>query len=153
MNNLALKKYGQEIVIIQSAYNTTVRASAGTHDYDAVVDLWIPGVGWWEQQRFFRANGLGCWYRHPPKFGNHIHGFTLPAPEGKYRGDDFAMQGTKVGIYVPGQLEDYYKHAFGLAGMHTPGSDKSWFPKRIENTVFDLNTYVARRAKLVRKAA
>lgn len=152
LNNLAIARYGVGIEIIQSAYNTTVAASAGTHDYDAVVDLYIPGVGWWEQQRFFRANGLGCWYRHPPKFGNHVHGFTLPVPEGNYRGDDFAMQGTKVGVYVPGQLEDYYKHAFGLYGLHTPGSDKSWFPKNIEATVFDLEKYVARRASLAKAA-
>jgi hypothetical protein len=56
LNNLALAKYGTGIVIIQSAWNTTVAASAGTHDKDAVVDLYIPGVGWWEQQRFFRAS-------------------------------------------------------------------------------------------------
>jgi len=152
LNNLALRRYGREIEIIQSAYNTTVAASAGTHDYDATVDLYIPGVGWWEQQRFFRANGLGCWYRHPPLFGNHIHGFTLPVPEGKYRGDDFKMQGTKVGVYVPGQLEDYYNHAFGLANQHRAGSDNSWFPKSIEATVFDLDKYVARRARLAEAA-
>jgi hypothetical protein len=148
LNNLALAKYGTGIVIIQSAWNTTVAASAGTHDKDAVVDLYIPGVGWWEQQRFFRANGLGCWYRHPPLFGNHIHGFTLPVPEGRSRGDDFAMQGTPVGLFVPGQLEDYYREAFGLSGQHTPGSDNSWFPRRKEDTVFNLKRYVEHRARL-----
>lgn len=142
LNNLSKSKYGKEIVIIQPPYNTTIAASAGTHDYDCCVDLHIPGVGWWEQQRFFRANGLGCWYRYPPSFSNHIHGFTLPIPEGRVRRDDFA---TRVGVYVPGQLEDYYNHAFGLAGKHTPGSDRSWFPRNIDDTVFDLNAYIRKR--------
>jgi hypothetical protein len=153
LNNLALKKYGKEIVIIQRDWNTTVAASAGTHDFDSVWDIYIPGVSWWEQQRFFRANGFGCWYRHPPLFGNHIHGFTLPHPEGRYRGDDFASQGTRVGIYVPGQLEDYYNEAFGLANQHTPRSDKSWFPDNKEATVFNLSKYVKTRANRQRKEA
>jgi hypothetical protein len=148
LNNLALAKYGVEIVVIQSDWNTGVPASAGTHDFDSVWDVYIPGVSWWEQQRFFRANGFGCWYRHLPLFGNHIHGFTLPVPEGVVRGDDFAMSGFKVGIFVPGQLTDYYSEAFGLSSQHTPHSDRSWFPRDKEATVFDLNAYVARRARL-----
>jgi hypothetical protein len=147
LNNLATRKYGTELVVIQPDWNTTVKASAGTHDYDSVWDLYIPGVDWWGQQRFFRANGFGCWYRHPPSFGNHIHGFTLPVPEGKVRGDDFAVRGFKVGVYVPGQLEDYYNHAFGLSNQHTSGSDRSWFPADIESTVFKLGAYIARRAR------
>lgn len=158
LDALAQNKYGRGLVILQAPYNTTVAASAGTHDYDACVDLYIPGVGWWEQQRFLRANGLGCWYRHPPSFGHHIHGFTLPPREGKSISDDFAVHGFKVGVYVDGghatrgrlvtssQLADYYAHAFGLSGLHAAGSDRSWFPKDIEATVFNLEAYVARRA-------
>ena len=145
MNNLAKVRFKREIGVIQTAYNTGVEASAGTHDFDAVMDLYIPGVDWWDQQRFFRFNGFGCWYRHAPLFSNHIHGFTLPVPRGTYRGDDFA---TKVGIYVPGQLIDYYNHAFGLAGQHTPGSDTSKFPKDIDATVFDLARYVHNKRRL-----
>lgn len=148
LNNLCLRRFGVELVVIQPDWNTTVPASRGTHDKDAVWDLYIPGVSWWEQQRFFRANGLGSWYRHPPLFGNHIHGFTLPPVEGVVRFDDFAMAGIPVGTYVPAQLQDYYNHAFGLADQHTPGSDRSWFPKNIEATVFNLDAYVARRAAL-----
>lgn len=160
LNNLALKKYGKEIEIIQPAYNTGVPASKGTHDFDMCVDLFIPGVSWWEQQTFFRANGLGCWYRHAPLFSNHIHGFTLPPFEGTVRSDDFEMAGYKVGLYVDGgyslyshqvsssQLADYVNEAFGLADQHTPGSDKSWFPDNKAATVFDLQAYVARRRRL-----
>ena len=154
LNMLAKKKYGAEIVVIQPPYNIGVAASQGTHDKDACLDLYIPGVSWWEQQRFFRANGFACWYRHPPLFGNHIHGFTLPIPEGREHSDDFA---TYVGLYVDGgvstrgakvassQIDDYYNHAFGLAYQHQSGSDRSWFPANINATVFDLDGYIRRR--------
>ena len=148
LNTLAKKRFGTEIVVIQPPYNTTVKASAGTHDFDACIDLYIPGVNWWVQQKFFRRNGFGCWYRHPPTFGHHIHGFTLPVPKGAYRGDDF---GTRVGIYVPGQLIDYYNEAFGLSGQHTPKSDKSWFPPNKDATVFSLKNYADNQRRLARK--
>src|SRR5262245_46158549 len=78
MSKRAEKLHGQRIVVIQSAYNTSVAASAGTHDFDACMDWYIPGMNWWRMQRFGRAHGDGCWYRHSPLFSNHIHGFTLP---------------------------------------------------------------------------
>lgn len=159
LNNLALKKFDEQLVVIQPPFNTTVPASAGTHDKDAVWDVHIPGVGWWDQQRFFRSHGFGCWYRHPPQFGNHIHGFTLPPNHGGPFADDFKQLGTPVGKYVDGgisllghaitssQLSDYWNHAYGLSGRHTKGSDKSWFPADIRKTIFDLDGYVERRAK------
>lgn len=147
LNNLAVARWNTQLQVIQPDWNKGVVASAGTHDKDSVWDLYIPGVNWWKQQRFFRANGLWCWYRHPPLFGNHVHGGTLPFP-GKPDGthyDDYADRGFPVGIYVPGQVVDYYNHAFGLSGMHTPGSDRSWFPKNIPATAFDLSKYVKNR--------
>jgi hypothetical protein len=146
LNNLAVKRFDEGVRVIQPPFNTGVPASAGTHDFDACMDIHIPGVGWWEQQRFFRANGLGCWYRHPPTFPNHIHGFALPPREGTVISDDFAMSGRTVGVFVPGQLVDYFNHAFGLAGQHEPNSDKSWFPPDIKATIFDLQRYIDRRA-------
>lgn len=157
LDNLARKKYGHGVTVLQPPFNTSVAASAGTHDKDAVWDVHIEGVGWWEQQRFFRANGFGCWYRHPPLFGNHIHGFTLPPHRGGAE-DDFRQAGMKVGKYVDGglstvghlitssQLVDYYNHAFGLSGQHGHGSDHSWFPHDIGATTFNLRAYVQRRA-------
>lgn len=147
MSHRARKRFGSRVVIIQPPYNTTVKASAGTHDFDACMDWYIPGVNWWTQQRFGRSQGQGCWYRHPPLFGNHMHGFVLPPREGRTIGDDFAVHGFKVGVYVPGQLEDYYNRAFGLANQHTPGSDKSWFPKNIESTIFDLPKYLDKKRR------
>lgn len=157
LNNLAVKKFGEGVSVIQPPFNTTVAASKGTHDFDACMDLHIPGVDWWDQQRFLRANGFGCWYRHPPAFPNHIHGFALPPREGTVISDDFAVAGRKVGFLVSGlspdgkviassQLNDYYNHAFGLKDQHAPNSDTSWFPADIESTIFQLDRYVARRA-------
>lgn len=157
LNTLAQRKYDTEIEIIQPAFNLGVPGSRGTHDHDMTVDLHIPKVGWWEQQRFFRANGLGCWYRHPPQFGNHIHGFTLPPREGTSVGDDFAVAGFKVGTFVDGgwstegklvtssQIADYYHHAFGLKDQHAANSDTSWFPSNIRDTIFDLGAYLRAR--------
>jgi hypothetical protein len=33
--------------------------------------------------------------------------------------------------------------------MHTPGSDRTWFPDNKDATVFDLSKYVERRARLM----
>ena len=110
--------------IIQSCYNTGVNASAGTHDKDAVLDVEIVGMDWWSSQRFLREHGWAAWVRFPPAFTWHIHMVSLG-----YVGP--------VGIYVPGQVTDYYNHALGLKGGHTPGSDKSWFPDNIDSTIFD----------------
>jgi hypothetical protein len=160
LNNLALRRFGREISVIQPDWNTTVAASAGTHDFDATWDLWIPGVDPWVQQRFFRANGMAGWIRKPPLFGWHFHGFTLPPREGHSISDDFKVHGFKVGIYVDGgystrgglvtssQIVDYYNHAFGLANQHARGSDRSWYPKDIPATIFNLKRYVARRADI-----
>lgn len=165
LNILAKKRFGVELVVIQPPYNTTVAASAGTHDKDACIDLYIPGVDWWVQQRFFRANGFMCWYRHPPLFGNHIHGFTLAPAEGRNRSDDWKVAGFEVGKYVDGgytsagrkytssQVEDGYNHAFGLSGQHEPNSDKSWWPDDIDATIFDLKKYVKTRANRQKRAA
>lgn len=137
LSNLAVARFGHSVDVIQGCFNVGVAASAGTHDKDAVLDIRIPGVNWWLQQRFVRANGGAGWYRHCPEFcGNeHIHVACLPADGWHFR--------TDVGIFVPGQILDYHNHAFGLSGEHTPGSDDSWFPKNINATAFDLSKYIA----------
>lgn len=156
LNNLSVKKFGKQITVIQRDYNTTVAASAGTHDFDATFDLWIYGVDGWVQQRFFRTNGLGCWLRYPPKFGFHIHGFTLPPHVGTSFVDDFKNGGFKVGKYIDGgysiygklvtsaQLSDVYNKKSGLAGH---AHDPSWYPPSTQATIFNLNQYVQTRVK------
>lgn len=157
LNRRSLERFGVGTEIIQGCYNIGVEASAGTHNLDAVVDYWIPGVDPWTQQRFGRANGMGVWYRHPPTFGQHQHGFVLPPSSGPDHSRDFDRAGLAVGVYVDGgwstegsrvtssQIEDFYNHAFGLSEMHTPGSDRSWFPGDIKSTIFDLDTYIETR--------
>lgn len=155
LDTLAVKKYGKHIVVFQPPYNTGVKASAGTHDYDACLDGYIPGVSWREQERFFRANGAGAWWRNKSQgFSNHIHWLVLPPREGKDVSDDFRTAGFKVGKYVDGgwstkgrrfvssQIADYYDHRTGLTGHRI---DPSWFPKDIAATIFDLPAYIKRQ--------
>ena len=154
LNNLSLKMFKSPVKVLQGPYNTTVKASAGTHDYDACLDVYIPGVAWLTQQTFFRANGAGAYWRRPPAFGNHIHYFTLPPREGKDVNDDFKVAGFKVGLYVDGgwstrghkvassQISDYYQHRTALSGH---AKDPTWFPPDIPATIFDLDDYIARR--------
>lgn len=112
------------IRIIQGCYNTTVSASAGTHDYDAVLDIYISGMEWRQTQEFVRRWGAAGWWRYPPTFTNHVHFVVLG-----YR--------TRVGVYVPGQVQDYYNHRNGLAGH---ASDPSWHPS--PQFVFDYTRYM-----------
>lgn len=126
-NQAALEEHGTEVVVIQSAYNTGVEASAGTHDYDAVYDVYLPGVDWRAAQRFLREQGWAAWFREPPAFSEHIHMVSLG-----YR--------TQVGVYVPGQVADYYAHRNGLAGH---ALDESWHPSDIDATVFDYPAWKA----------
>lgn len=142
LDRKALRRFGVHFTIIQPPYNTGVPASAGTHDYDCCVDWYLPGVDWWTSQRWGRFNGLWGWHRFPPKFSLHNHGFTAPALINGRVPDQFA---TRVGIYVPGQLYDFKNHAFGLSGQHTPGSDKSWFPKNLAASVFDLGRFIEKK--------
>jgi hypothetical protein len=156
LNNLSLQKFSVQISVIQPDWNTSVPMSAGTHDYDACWDVWIPGVAPDKQERFFRANGLGGWMRKPPLFSWHYHGFTLPQRTGQIVSNDFAQHGFRVGIYVDGgfstrgklvtssQISDYYEERNGLKGHAKAGG---WFPSNKTATIFDLNSYVARRAK------
>lgn len=152
LDQLSVKEFGQHVVVVQSAYNKGVKASAGTHDYDACVDLEIPNVSWTAQQRFFRFNGLAAWARTPEQgFMRHIHGFTLPPAEGRDRSDDFAIAGFTVGRFIDGgwslygrknaaaQVEAYYAHRDGLKSNK---ADKSWFPPNIEATIFDLPAFI-----------
>ena len=94
LDALALTRFGVHISVIQGPYNTSVPTSAGTHDFDACLDVWIPGVDGLTQQRFFRANGAGAYLRTPAQgFTLHIHYFTLPPREGTDVSDDFRSAG------------------------------------------------------------
>lgn len=157
LDTLSVKKFGTGISVYQSPYNTSVAASAGTHDYDACLDVWIPGVDGFTQQAFFRANGAGAYYRRPEQgFSTHIHYLCLPPREGQNVSDDYRSAGFKVGQYVDGgwslygravassQIEDYYSGRTALSGHAV---DPSWFPPNRAATVFDLKAYIDRQYK------
>lgn len=126
---LARQKFGSSYVVFQGAYNSTVPASAGSHDRDAAIDGYIPGVDWWEMQRFLRELGWAAWYRHTGSFADdlHIHmislGYTAP-----------------VGDLIPSQVRDYYAHRDGLASH---AADDSWHPADIDSTIFDYPAWKA----------
>ena len=121
---LTSRRPGAFLRVIQGAYNVGVDASAGTHDKDAVVDAEIVGWDdWLAEQRFLRECGWADWVRSPPTFTWHHHAVSLGYT-------------TEVGIYVPAQVDDYYRHAIGLKGQHNSGSDNTWHPANIDSTVF-----------------
>lgn len=121
IERLAKREPDARLYIIQPCYNVGVKASAGTHDYDACLDVQIIGLDWWAAQRFLRQCGWAAWLRYPPTFTWHIHMVSLGYP-------------GRVGIYVPGQVADYYAHRNGLVGH---AADSSWHPVDISATVFD----------------
>jgi hypothetical protein len=119
------RRRGALLRVIQPCYNTGVGASAGTHDFDGVLDVEVEGMAWLDGQRFLREHGWAAWYRFPPTFGNHLHMVSLGCP-------------GPVGVYVPGQVDDYYAHRNGLKGHDR---DVTWHPADIDSTVFDYPAY------------
>lgn len=135
-----------KLVILQATFSDG-RLSAGTHDGDAVFDVRIEGLTWQKAQAFLRACGWAAWWRTPAQgFSNHIHMISIPSglpgnPTTTQIKAAFTRLGIRVGEFVPGQVDDYYAHAYGLKGQHRAGSDPSWFPPNINKTVFKQVTY------------
>lgn len=132
--------------IIQGCYHTGIGVSEGTHDRDCCLDVRIVGLDWRLAQAFLRACGWAAWWRQQWQgdWADHIHMISL----------GFAKYNLPVGIFVDGglsqfgppmrtssQVLDYYNHAYGLEGMHTPGSDNSWHPADINATIFDFEAW------------
>lgn len=136
---------GAYLHVIQPCYNTDVEASAGTHDKDAVLDVRIYGVEWTTAQMFLRRCGWAAWWRHTGSWADpadwHLHMVSL----GAFR----AM--VPVGIYVPGQVDDYRRHALGLAGQHDSGDDPTWHPRDIDATVFSYRKWRRNHFALARR--
>jgi hypothetical protein len=157
--------------IYQGCYHTGVAASAGTHDYDCVFDVWITGgvLGrdHWRAQHFLRAHGWAAWFRHTgtwaPRSAWHIHMISLPPglssnPTPFEIGKAYERLDIKVGRFIDGgyttrghvdassQVDDYYAHALGLAGQHRAGDDPSWHPKYISRRVFHRSLWFRRTA-------
>jgi hypothetical protein len=115
-----IAKYGHGVEILQGCFNTDVPASAGTHDFDRCVDMFIPRVDWLESQRFLRSPCLWmAWFRQPPTFSSkHIHGVA------SHR---FL---TRVGEFVPGQMDDYLATP-PRSGLKGHVVDSTWHPTPI----------------------
>lgn len=120
--------------VIQSAFHTGYPPSAGTHDRDACYDLSrIDGMDWAETAHALRAHAGAAFHRTVAQgfTSEHIHvivlGYVDPW-EPPY------LCGC-VGVFVPGQVVDYYNHALGLVDHHDPGEDPTWHPDNIDATI------------------
>lgn len=148
--------------ILQTCYHRGVDLSAGTHDYDCVLDVWIDGgvLGRdpWKAQKVLRRLGWAAWFRHTGPWADrsewHIHMISLPVglpaqPSALDVGKAYAALGIVVGEYIDGgyttagrivatsQVVDYCTfHAEGLAGEHEQNDDPSWHPADFRRTVF-----------------
>jgi hypothetical protein len=116
-----LRHRGCWLRVIQPCYNLGVSASAGTHDGDGCLDVEVVNENWLTSEELLRYAGWAAWYRTPPTFTRHIHMVSLGCP-------------GPVGVFVPGQVEDYYAHRTGLAGH---AADDTRHPVDIDSTVFD----------------
>jgi hypothetical protein len=142
------------IRVIQGCYNTGVAASAGTHDFDACLDVQIVGLSWQDAQDFLRKCGWAAWWRHTGSWASpsqwHIHMALLGAP----------AAGCTVGQYVDGgatlfghvvtssQYADYFAHRSGLVG-HV--SDPTWHPADIAGTIFKYAQWLEANMQLTAK--
>lgn len=156
---LGLRFPKARLEIVQTCYHSGVDASAGTHDFDAVFDVWIHGGALgadpWRAQRFLRACGWAAWFRCTGQWASkdrwHIHMVSIPSglpanPTAVQVQAAYDALGIRVGVYVPGQVDDYFAHAYGLAGQHRAGTDRSWFPDNINRTVFRRRQWFRRKA-------
>lgn len=126
-----LREKSKRLRILQPCYHTGVAASAGTHDGDGCVDVEVVGMSWEDGQAELRRLGWAAWFRPytPGVWPSHIHMVSIGCP-------------GPVGIYVPGQVDDYYRHALGLKGQHDSGDDPTWHPVDIDSTVFDYPAWI-----------
>jgi hypothetical protein len=123
------RQRGVTLRVIQSAWHKGVPASKHTHDFDAVYDFFVDGLGWDQAQTFLRRWGWACWHRRPDQgdWNDHVHGISL--------GYD-----KPVGKYIPSQVTDYKNGALGLSGLHEPGNDATWRPD--PQFVFDYDAWL-----------
>lgn len=144
IKRLKEKRPNARLVVIQGCYNRTVSASAGTHDFDCVLDVRIDGMDWNSATMFLRHQGWAAWWRKPSQgnWGDHIHMISIPPgiATNKPTLTDivraFRSRGLEVGAFVPGQVDDYYADALGMAGRHRAGSDPQQAVPNIGATVF-----------------
>ena len=115
------------LVIIQSAFNTDVEKSKGSHDFDAALDVFIEGMDFTQAQTFLRKCGWAAWHRTPPAFSHHIHMVSLGCT-------------CRMGDLVPGQISDYLATP-PRNGLGDHSVDNTFHPDDISKTVFDFEEW------------
>lgn len=111
------KLLGDELTIFQGSYNSSVGASAGTHDGGGAVDLWCSSTPVARVVRVMRVVGFAAWFR--PElwsggkrvWGNHVHAIAI--------GDREMSLGARA------QVVDYFAHRDGLKSH---AHDPTWHP-------------------------
>lgn len=138
------RKHGCWVYVIQSAYNTSVPASAGTHDYDKSLDVLVISKRgrrkWATGQRWLRQRGWADWWRHtgswyrPSSWHHHMVSLT------------WLIDHCKVGIFVPGQISDYCAEPprNGLSGHPV---DPTWHPENIRSTIFNFDRWYRKQVE------
>lgn len=146
IKRLANRHPGTHLHVTQPCFNKGVKASEGTHDFDACLDFQIEGLGGIEGQSFLRWAGWADWWRTPAQgFPFHHHAISLGFARyditvGKYVDGGWSLFGAKL---FTSQVEDYFNHTYGLKGMHTPGMDRTPFPDDIPATIFNYEQWKA----------
>lgn len=104
MLNRAEQRLGKPLYVVQGSYNTSVGASAGTHDGGGAIDLSVSGIDVARTVLVLRQVGFAAWYRpaRPGVWGAHIHAIAI--------GDSELSSGARA------QVQDYYAGRDGLAG-------------------------------------
>ncbi|SCL21480.1 hypothetical protein GA0074692_1186 [Micromonospora pallida] len=102
---------GWQLSITQGSYNTSVGASAGTHDGGGALDLSVSGLSSTTRTtvlRQLRTVGFAAWLRTPDQgdWGYHIHAI--------------ALSDTDQSTGARNQAGDYY---LGLNGLANRGAD------------------------------
>ena len=120
---------GAKVYILQGSYHIGFKPSAGTHDRDAVLDVWVTGVDWREAEFFFRQQGWKGWWRHTGSWSApsqwHIHMISPGTP-------------NAVGDLIPSQLAAYDAGRLGLA-RSVDGPDTVRRPSKVDH--FDYQSW------------
>lgn len=111
MLDLAERRLGYPLTIVQGSYHKGVGASAGTHDGGGAVDL-LP-YDWERKVHVLREIGFAAWHRLPSQgpWEEHVHCVAL--------GDQQASAPARQ------QMVDYHEGRDGLADDRT---DAGWRP-------------------------
>lgn len=128
------------LTIIQSCYHKGVAMSAGTHDYDAVLDFGFEGhlttmggdADWRRLERFLRIHGWAAFWRNWPG-DEHVHAISLPR---WVKGIGYVFH-TVVGYLIDGGMSLYgrivsssqvHDYVTGLDALADHAPDHDWRP-------------------------